>query len=71
MHVSVQVLCLLFQFAGLLIHEITFLRAFGDHNFEEKAAVCGYHTYCYCTVWTPMLGEAMLQVACGSSNSQN
>ena len=24
----------------------------------------------YCTVWTPMLGEAMLQVACGYSNIQ-
>ena len=24
----------------------------------------------YCTVWTPMLGEAMLQVVCGSSNLQ-
>ena len=28
-------------------------------------------TRIYCKVWTPMLGEAMLQVACGSSNSQN
>ena len=28
-------------------------------------------TCIYCTVWTSMLGEAMLQVACGSSNLQN
>ena len=25
-----------------------FLRGFGGHNFEKKAAVRGYHTYLYC-----------------------
>ena len=29
------------------------------------------NNYIVYTVWTPILGEAMLQVACGSSNSQN
>ena len=50
-----------------------FFRGFGDLNFVKKAAACGYHTYMYvyCTVWTTMLGEAMLQVACGSSSLQN
>ena len=35
----------LFQFAALLCHRIVFLRGFGDHNFEKKAIVRGYHTY--------------------------
>ena len=39
------------------------------HNIDKEAVVCGYHTYC--RVWTPMLGEVLLQVTCGSSNSQN
>ena len=34
-----------FQFAVLLIHGISFLRAFGEHNFEKEAAVRGYHSY--------------------------
>ena len=52
------------QFAALLIHRIAFLSAFGDHNFEKEAVV-HWISHIYCTVW---LGEAMLQVACGSSN---
>ena len=47
-----------------------FLR-FRDHNFEKKAAIQAWISHTYVTVWTPMLGEAMLQVACGSSNLQN
>ena len=54
----------------LLIHGIVFSRGFGDHNFEKEAAIRDI-TPLYCTVWTPMLGEVMLQVASGSSNSKN
>ena len=35
---------------------------FGDHIFNKEAVVRGYHTYAYCTEWTPMLGEAVWQV---------
>ena len=33
-----------FQFAALQIHRIVF-EEFGDHNFDKRAAVCGYHTH--------------------------
>ena len=58
---------------ALLIHGITFLRGFGDHNFEKEAAIRGYHMYILYSVdsharrghvWTPMLGEDMCGLPC-------
>ena len=39
-----------------------FFEGVGDHNRGEKPPFVDV-TCIYCTVWTPMLGEAMLQVA--------
>ena len=34
-----------FQFTALLVHRIAFCEDVGDHNFDNKAVVCGYHNY--------------------------
>ena len=59
-----------FQFTAILIHRIVYYGDLGTIILRKKLPFVDI-TRIYCTVWTLMLGEAMLQVACDSSNSQN